>query len=76
MTEQQGSNNYWLGRLRDAEENPRGWIAANPQQGGNGVAAAQIPTAPATSANHSYWLGRLNQAEANAQRVSSSKNGL
>ena len=72
MTQQQGNSQYWLGRLRDAEENPRGWIAANPQQGG-GSQTAVPAAAPATNTDHSYWLGRLNQAEANAQKISSSK---
>ena len=73
MAQQQGNNQYWLGRLRDAEENPRGWTAANPQQGGGGVPNAVPVAAPATNTDHSYWLGRLNQAEANAQKVSSDK---
>lgn len=76
MTDNTGNNNnhqYWLGRLRDAEENPRGWVAANPQAGGgsSGAAPSGVPAAAANSNNnYAYWLGRLNQAETRAQNVS------
>jgi hypothetical protein len=74
---QQGSDttsgsHYWLGRLRDAEENPSGWTAANPQQGGGGGPRVAVSSAiPPANTDHSYWLQRLNQAEANARNVAS-----
>lgn len=59
---------YWLGRLREAEANPGGWAAANPQQGGAGSGTPAPAAAPVAAApDRTYWLGRLNEAEARAR---------
>jgi hypothetical protein len=69
-TADNSNHQYWLGRLRDAEANPSGWVSANPQQGGGGGQQVQAPAVAANNTDPTYWLGQLNQAETRAQRTS------